>query len=419
MPDYGIDLRLVFGWVLITLGVLIALYVWSSLALSRLFAKLGEPGWKAWVPFLNTAVLFQLGGFSWLWVLTQVFPLVNLVGLVVLAIAVHRVNGRFGKGAGHTVLALLLFPVWASVLGFGGASPTGALRAREGQATQVRIVGGFQGASMDAARSPFELRPVAPSSAASPAATATAAGHGSPTLGMLPSTAAPGMPQPSLPPRPPVQPPSRTANPWAPPASPVLPSPAQPSQSAPQVIEVPLKSPVVEQSSPFEQPSVAEQSSRTSAATAAPVPSGAPDGGLELDDEATIIVGRAAPASVDDDFDATVVVPRRSLWSLETADGTRVDLEKPVVLLGRNPTAGESSDAQTIALDDHDKTVSKTHARLELRAGRWYVVDLHSTNGVALVAEDGSEVPVEVNVPTEVTGSFRLGDFEVAIHRAR
>ena len=45
----------------------VALYVWTALAVSAMFRKMGEEPWKAWVPFLNTATLLKWGGFSpWL-----------------------------------------------------------------------------------------------------------------------------------------------------------------------------------------------------------------------------------------------------------------------------------------------------------------------------------------------------------------
>ncbi len=115
----------------------IAVYVWIGLALSRVFRKSGVEGWKAWVPVLNVFVLLQLGGFSGWFVLLGFVPVANLVFVVVLIMAYHRINVSFGHGAGMTVLAALLMPVWASILGFGSSrwvgrestAPAGPLRA--------------------------------------------------------------------------------------------------------------------------------------------------------------------------------------------------------------------------------------------------------------------------------------------------
>ncbi|MDQ7878269.1 DUF5684 domain-containing protein [Microbacterium sp. QXD-8] len=98
-----------------------ALYVWTALALSAVFRKSGEESFKAWVPILNIVVVLQLAGLSpWLVILAFI-PFVNIAFLVVLAIALYRLNVAFGFGAGMTVVGVLLFPVWASIVGWGSA----------------------------------------------------------------------------------------------------------------------------------------------------------------------------------------------------------------------------------------------------------------------------------------------------------
>jgi len=36
-------------------------YVWFAFALSKVFAKVGEPTWQAWVPVVNLITIFRLG----------------------------------------------------------------------------------------------------------------------------------------------------------------------------------------------------------------------------------------------------------------------------------------------------------------------------------------------------------------------
>jgi hypothetical protein len=124
-----LDGALVVAVTFASLGVAIVVYLWAALALSRVFAKLGEPAWKAWVPFANVVTLFQLGGFTGLWLISLFFPVVNVAGLVVLCFALHALNRQFGKGGAFTAFAILLFPVWASVLGFGRSLPLGGIPA--------------------------------------------------------------------------------------------------------------------------------------------------------------------------------------------------------------------------------------------------------------------------------------------------
>ncbi|MDY0827976.1 DUF5684 domain-containing protein [Microbacterium sp. BG28] len=120
VPDAGTVVVLV----LVALVPSLLVYVWGALALSRVYAKLGIEGWKAWIPVYNVAVLFIIGGLSpWL-LLLYLIPFFGQIFVYVAFItAAHRVNVMFGQGVGMTVLAALLFPVWASVLGFGSARP--------------------------------------------------------------------------------------------------------------------------------------------------------------------------------------------------------------------------------------------------------------------------------------------------------
>ncbi|WP_166875746.1 DUF5684 domain-containing protein [Salinibacterium sp. ZJ450] len=132
------------GILLIAVAVWIGVYVWLSHALSKVFGKLGEEPWKAWVPFLNIAMLLRLGGYPWWWVFGNVVPVLNIPTWVVFYLAVHRVNRRFGKGGGFTVLAILLYPIWVSVLGYGATRPVEGARPVQDapRVESVRPVGG-------------------------------------------------------------------------------------------------------------------------------------------------------------------------------------------------------------------------------------------------------------------------------------
>ena len=109
----------------------VALYVWIALALSAVFRKSGEEPWKAWVPVLNLVVLLQLGGLSGWLLLLGLVPFLGIVAVWVLVIiACHRIGAAFGYGPGMTVLAALLLPVWATVIGFGSSRWVGAETGR-------------------------------------------------------------------------------------------------------------------------------------------------------------------------------------------------------------------------------------------------------------------------------------------------
>mgnify|MGYP001144389445 CR=1 FL=1 len=115
---------------LVALAVGLALYIWTALALAAMFRKMGEEGWKGWVPVLNLATVLTWGGFSpWL-ILLVFFPVLGPIALwVLLVVAAHRINPGFGYGGGMTVVAALFFVVWASILGFGPSRWLGARAA--------------------------------------------------------------------------------------------------------------------------------------------------------------------------------------------------------------------------------------------------------------------------------------------------
>lgn len=124
------------------------------------------------------------------------------------------------------------------------------------------------------------------------------------------------------------------------------------------------------------------------------------------------------PGEEDEDFDHTELSSRhRTSWLLELPLSARpVEVTGTVVLLGRKPTAdAEHPDAQLIPVADGTRTVSKTHARLELVRGQWKITDLGSTNGVVLFGADGTETEIEANTPSVVTERFLLGDAELRI----
>ena len=92
--------------IMVVLLLSIGAYVFSSIALGKIFVKLGEQAWKGWIPIVNIITLFELGRYSALWVLGLFIPAANLVALVIFIMAVNNVNRRLGHGGGFTLLCL-------------------------------------------------------------------------------------------------------------------------------------------------------------------------------------------------------------------------------------------------------------------------------------------------------------------------
>jgi len=489
----------------------IAYYVWYALALSKVFTKLGAESWRGWVPILNEMEILTRGGVPGWSVVYYFIPVVNLYGLYLKITAVHRINLQLGRGAGMTVLAVLLPPVWASILGWGATQtpPAGSDRRVEG------------GLASDAA----SARPAGPLGAPTPSAApftpaaSDASGYALPVVQPPPAAPAPAFSAPAaappLPPLPASGPPAPPAarpaeglisNPWAqpgsaqaaapvpstPPAAPAsfapaadvaaaAPSgpPAPPAPPAPSGPPAPPAAP-----SPSGPPAPPATAAAPPAPSAATTPDGfiAPPPGISMppsaaappappaptappmflpaaspaDPTPTVAPPAAEPAVAsppaaepaasaaaafptapaaaaasaepvfpavfapdngdDDDLDNTIVVDRRPVvpWKLRTDDGFVASLTASKVVLGRNPSSSEM-DVQAIAIPDSTKTLSKTHARLDLVDGAWTLTDLHSTNGVVVIEADGSETLIDVDQTVALQSRFLLGKVGMAV----
>jgi hypothetical protein len=523
-------------------------YLWTAIALSAVFRKSGEAGWKAWVPIWNAVVVLRLGGLSGWLVLLFLIP---FVGWALLVFAAYRINVAFGHGAGMTVLAAVLFPLWATVLGFGTARWLG----RETGIPR----GPVRTSAVDVPPPPANLRPSAytPATGAPPLPPPPSLAWPlapPPLPGSAAAAAAPASPAASVAPAPPVPPapvppapgPARVGAVTTAPATAAaddLPSPARAAggydTAAPASLSTAydapspararsgFASPAARSSWDADEPSSAASSDagpapsfprRTGAVaapvweldsadgsehswdfdfgaagvtsevtdavtgapapvSAAPVPARSADDPPAAPDEPPVtrvpnaptpaalrepwapaqspmpsegeafpetsgpvsaIVGapsagtpRSALTSVsamhtrphipeEEELEQTVVARRkRTPWTLIGPDGARIPLTGDTVILGRRPSPDPAHpDAQLVPLDDDTRTVSKTHALLELREDHWFITDLDSTNGVLFTTLLGTEVAATPGEPTEAGERFLLGDAEVSLSRS-
>ncbi|QNE47445.1 FHA domain-containing protein [Glaciihabitans sp. INWT7] len=132
----------------------------------------------------------------------------------------------------------------------------------------------------------------------------------------------------------------------------------------------------------------------------------------------------AASAPLEGSVDETrASVTRRdstTAWSIVLPTGQSVPVASAVII-GRDPVANAAWPAAALlpALDPA-KSLSKTHALLELEGGILWVHDLDSTNGVFVVAP-GMDV-VQVDPGTRVLvpdgAEVELGEFIVTVVRA-
>lgn len=500
----------------VSLVLTVVFYIWVALALQAVFRKTGEEGWKAWVPVYNGVILLQLGGISGWWMLLVIVPGVSIVLYVMMIIACHRINAGFGYGAGMTVLAALLFPVWASVVGWssnrwvGAVRPSGHGPVRSGSPAPSASEAASLGWLTNSAAVPGS--PARSAQPAPPTAT-TATGGGPidvPPVPPLPRPAVADAPVSagSIPPAP-VSP----APVWAAPVSPApvwaavppahvstapdaagyVPEAPDSSASAPFVPaaassqDAPLARLPIEISPtgyvPFDEEDDDDMSSgvvfgeppltpappvdfeppaprRTGSfiplpaaeddgegpnpwappsATRAPLRSPEPNGmfsdtsgevsavagapalGGPMSARSSVSAQRSAPEipESEDLFDETIVAPRkRTAWVLIPPIGAPIAIARDVLILGRRPDADpEHPEAQLVPIADETRTVSKTHARLELSDDTWVITDLGSTNGITLIGDDGGEMEAAAGRPLPVIERFLLGDAELRLQR--
>lgn len=125
---------------------------------------------------------------------------------------------------------------------------------------------------------------------------------------------------------------------------------------------------------------------------------------------------------VEDDavFHTQLVRPLAARWELELGASETVPLIGARVL-GRDPVSPPGVDAQATPLHDLRRSISKTHALIELRDGTPWVTDLRSTNGTRVLTGRGESLICDPGTPREIQDGWtvQLGEFRVRVQQAR
>ena len=442
---------LVGFWITFTIFLIIAYYVFLAISLAKIFVKLGEQGWKAWIPFINTITMYELGGYTALWTIALFFPVIDFVALVILILAINNMNKRLGYGGGFTFLAIFFYPIWAGVVGFSRRGEGGVILPKpqsKAKAKADSISTGSYPVLAAKEETPGEVKPAVAKVQTSdsrvevmdasnaqtgewepvpaPTSVETQPAPGNSGRKMVPPPPPPanstGQVSP-VPPPPPVGVPApqvaeqKPADSWAPPAPVSEQVSSTPQQGTADVQEKKTQTPAA----PAEPVSKDEWVPDLPADNSAEKPVTAPVEDVPDDDVApTIIKGSvAAPVVEDDEIEATVLSKRRQpKWKISIEGADPVALVKTTVIIGRNPTAGSNGDdVQLVSLKDSTKTVSKTHARLVLEQEQWTIWDLKSTNGVYLMTSAGQEQEIPAGGSAPLTEEFILGELPVRIFR--
>ncbi|MEV8253542.1 FHA domain-containing protein [Rhodoglobus sp. NPDC076762] len=158
-------------------------------------------------------------------------------------------------------------------------------------------------------------------------------------------------------------------------------------------------------------PRPAPPSAGTAAVSTAPVTTSSNATDEAIDEETRFAAPEmAAPAA-----------PPAVVWRLTFPDGTQLVLDR-TTLIGRDPAANARfPNARLLPVSDPSKSVSKTHVALQVTADSEVLVhDLHSTNGVYVVASGAAEIVVSPGSEQLLSSGaqVRLGQFAFLIERS-
>jgi hypothetical protein len=113
---------LIGGLVGLVIAVLMVVAMW------RVFAKAGRPGWASLIPIYNTITMLRITGRSGWWFLGFMVPFLNIFVAIRLVFDLARV---FGRGVGFGFGLLFLLPIFILILAFGDAQYVGPTGKRE------------------------------------------------------------------------------------------------------------------------------------------------------------------------------------------------------------------------------------------------------------------------------------------------
>ncbi len=113
------------GAILVFLLIGLAFFVLVIAALWAVFAKAGQPGWAAIIPFYNLYILLKIAERPAWWMVLLLVPIVSFVILIIVYIDLAK---AFDKGAGFGVGLIFLGFVFFPILGFGSARYVGISR---------------------------------------------------------------------------------------------------------------------------------------------------------------------------------------------------------------------------------------------------------------------------------------------------
>ncbi len=103
------------------IGLAVAVII--IIALWKVFAKAGQPGWGALIPIYNFYLLCKVAGRPGWWLILMLIPFVNFIIMIIVCIDIAK---NFGKGAGFGLGLAFLGVIFFPILAFGSATYLGS-----------------------------------------------------------------------------------------------------------------------------------------------------------------------------------------------------------------------------------------------------------------------------------------------------
>ena len=118
---FGAIMAFIAGFMLVFFVILIALYIYMSLALMKTAQRLKvEPAWLAWIPIGNIYLMLKMAKMPWHWMLVLlafVIPIVNFLAsiafLVVMIMAQYKICEARQKPGWWAIL--IIIPIVGSI----------------------------------------------------------------------------------------------------------------------------------------------------------------------------------------------------------------------------------------------------------------------------------------------------------------
>ena len=115
----GLETSSSSGGMIVYMIIMLAVAVFSIVAMWKVFKKAGKEGWAALIPIYNLVVLFQISGIDPKKLLWFLLPFIGqIIVFVYLIMAYIKLAKAFGKSSGFAAGLIFLNVIFMGILAF-------------------------------------------------------------------------------------------------------------------------------------------------------------------------------------------------------------------------------------------------------------------------------------------------------------